>query len=93
MKGLGLGKVVGTLAPIIDSFDADNCVVTPSGIHHRTKFDQDILKIVGELLQNKVFQANQPRKYKSFPNPRRVLHAKSKEELNTWIKDKSNKII
>jgi len=80
-----VGKAVGTLAPVLNQFDKDNCVATPSGKHSRANAKTDISVVVSELIKSDAFVKRAGRKHNTFSHPKNVLHLKARDELLTWM--------
>lgn len=83
-----IGRAIGTIAPTLQQFDSITGVNKLSGTHHMASAEKDRNIIVGELLQSKVFNTIPGRKHRSFPHPRHVLHAKTLDELLTWMQSR-----
>ena len=48
-----VGRAIGTIAPLLANFDEENCIATPSGVHHAPgSKDRNI--VVSELIKAKV---------------------------------------
>lgn len=81
-----VGKALGPLSNFLDKFDKENSVKVPTGAHHKPNFDKDRDIILKELKHYKVFSENDtPRKHRSFPQVKVLLHSTSHEELSTWM--------
>ena len=80
-----VGRALGTLGPLLDHFDGENAIIPVSGAHCRASTDKDRNIIVGELVRTKVFTTVTGRKHQTFPHPRDVLHAKTREEILQWM--------
>ena len=80
-----VGKAVGTLGPVLNQFDRENSVATPSGKHSRTKAGKDISLVASELIKSEAFAIKAGRKHATFSRPKNVLHLKSKDELLAWM--------
>ena len=66
MKGLGIGKALGILAPILDIFDKECGVSSVSGLRAKPTIDKDV-KIAVEVLQkSQVFKKVANRKHMQF---------------------------
>ena len=52
-----VGKTIGTIAPLLQNFDAQNAVQQPSGAHRSAGIKKDLSIIVCELTKNKVFSS------------------------------------
>ena len=98
IKGLGtnktekavmrVGRAIGTIAPLLANFDEENCIATPSGVHHAPGSEKDRNTVVSELIKGKVFTLTTGRKHPSFPHPKSVLHSKKLEEVIAWTTNK-----
>ena len=51
----GIGRVIGTIAPVLQQFDQENEVASTSGAHCMASFEKDRNIIVGELVKSDVF--------------------------------------
>ena len=80
-----VGRALGTLGPVLDQFDLENVTTPVSGAHHRAGTDKDRNIIVGELVRKNIFTTVQGRKHQTFPRPRHVLHAKTRDEVLIWM--------
>jgi len=70
---------------MLENFDADNNVVTPTGAHCPPSYKQDLNMLVQELQQNKVFDHISGWKHQSFKKPKDLLHGKSDKEIVSWL--------
>ena len=87
------GRAIGTLSTILSQFDEDNKISRMSGVHRIEKYKKDVEIIVKELQRAHVFsRQTSSRKHHSFPNPKDILHSKSKDEIKTWIKTKMSQM-
>ena len=80
-----VGKLLRKLHPLLHNFDEENGVSSPSGKHSKPKEDKDINILMRNLSLS--FDLVPDRVNPSFPNPREPLHARSSEDLKTWITD------
>ena len=80
-------NILGTIQAVLDIFDNDNDVLSPSGSYHRASFKKDLQTLVKELHKLEAFKVIPGRKYKTFPNPVNRLHSKPMEDMISWIKD------
>lgn len=86
-----VGKALGTLQPVIDCFDADNCISELSDSHKSCSITKDCTKLVKELTRNvyvntTVSTLDHQRKHKSFPSIKSsLLQGITHTELQTWI--------
>ena len=53
-----------------------------SGAHHIASSEKDRNIVVCELVKSKVFSTVPSRKHNTFPHPRHVLHAKTRDDMN-----------
>ena len=83
-----IGRAIGTLSPILENFDANNDVSTTSSQQRKPDAQKDIQIVVSELVNCNVFKVVPGRKYKPFPHPKDVLHAKDKKEILAWLVNK-----
>ena len=83
-----VGKAIGTLAPLLESFDQKINVKEVSGSHRRASMKKDIEEVVNELTIHAVFSTIHGRKHPTFPSPRDLLHGKPSTELQGWMHDK-----
>lgn len=80
-----VGKALGTLAPVLETFDADNHVKLPSGAHRAPSWIKDRDLIVERLVQNEAFSIKEDRQHPTFKNPRDFLHSLKHETLIKWM--------
>lgn len=80
-----VGRVLGTIAPVLSKFDEENLIKTPTGAHTTASYERDINIIVRELSHTNVFNTVPGRMHPSFPKPRNVLHAKTQQDVVTWM--------
>lgn len=81
-----LGKVIGSLTPILNNFDEENDVKEHHTRHKAPSDKDEVYKIVDHLKKHKVFCYCDGRKYSYFRNVFTSLLHKSKEnELVAWI--------
>ena len=80
-----VGRALGTIAPVLSKFDEENFLTTPSGMHKIGSYERDATVVVKELSQVNVFTTVSERKHPSFPRPRNVLHAKTKQDVVSWM--------
>lgn len=103
IKGLGankteqsierVGKAIGTIAPLLHSFDEQNARQEVSGAHNRANANRDIKIILSELVTGVVFSSIAGRKHPTFPSPKDLVHAKPTDELNQWMITRLNKLV
>ena len=65
IKGLGtnktekavmrVGRTISTIPPLLTNFDEENCIATPSGVHHAPGSEKDRNIVVSEHRKAKVF--------------------------------------
>ena len=75
-----VGKALGTIDPILDNFDEDNCVPASSGRHRTANSDEDLNILIHELQHTTISSEPNKRQYPSFPNPRDPLHAITRDD-------------
>ena len=80
-----VGKILGTLAPLLDNYDIDNNVGVVSGAHRTPSIDKDRDLIVQHLQQCKIFTLQDGRSHSRFSTPRDVLHTMDKKTILQWI--------
>lgn len=71
-----VGKAVGTLAPVLNQIDTDNCVATPSGKDSRVNAKTDISLVVSELIKLEAFVKWEENN--TFPHPKKCPPFKGK---------------
>ena len=76
-----VGRAIGTITPLLANFDEENCIATPSSVHHAPGSEKDV---ISELRKAKLFTLTTGRKHPSFPHPKSVLHSKKIEEVIAW---------
>ena len=91
---LRIGKCLGEISKITESFDSENGVPPDSGEHARKSEQQDFDKIVGHLKEMEVFANISRRKHAAFPkfraNPTCALGQK---KLKKWMKKQMHKLL
>lgn len=93
-KAIGrVGRAIGTIAPLLQAFDAENKVKTVSGAHNRANVNKDIGIVVAELVKYEVFSTVAKRHHPSFKSPKDLLHGKSFTELHEWMVTRLKKIV
>ena len=88
-----VGKVIGTIAPLLQSFDVEYKVKKVSGAHKRASVMKDTSIIVNELVKYEIFSSVDGRQHPSFKSPKDLLHAKSSDELLEWMVNRMKKIV
>ena len=88
-----VGKVIGTIVPILQSFDVENKVKKVSGAHKSASVMKDTSIIVNELVKYEIFSSVDGRQHPSFKSPKYLLHAKSSDELLEWMVNRMKKIV
>ena len=68
-----VGKAIGTLAPLLESFDQKINVKEVSGSHRRASMKKDIEEVVNELTTHAVFFDNPWTKTSHIPFPKRFV--------------------
>lgn len=83
-----VGKAIGTMAGMIDTFDAMNNVPSVSGAHSKKSSEKDLKKIVSQLVKSSVFDIWPGRKHKSFPNLKaNYIRSLPEKDLKQWTLD------
>jgi len=49
------GNALGVLHDVLECFNNENNVTTPSGSHHQPSYTEDVKLVIGELQRNNVF--------------------------------------
>ena len=81
-----VGKAVGNLYPILDTFDKENSIKNPSGHHKVPNWDKDRDLLISRLLAAEIFtEKDQCRSHRNFSNPRDILHSINTESLTEWM--------
>ena len=78
-----VSRALGTISPVLDTFDEENEITTPSGRHRIASATRDRNIIINELLRNKVFNCYPNRKHTTFPQPTSLLHMN--KTVKNWI--------
>ena len=83
-----VGKAIGTMAGMIDTFDTENNVPSVSGAHSKKSSEKDLKKIVSQLVKSSVFDIWPGRKHKSFPHLKaNYIRSLSEKDLKQWMLD------
>ena len=85
-----LGKALGTLEPVLCTFDSDNNVKTPSCIHSYVSNEADRDIILKSLNDANVFELNTEHKREVCKIKGNLLHQVSTQELKVWILKRMN---
>ena len=80
-----VGRSLGTLVPILDSFDIENNVSKSYGHHAPVSSEEDITILVNQLQQSEVFTSSRSREHASFQAKKAVLYSKSRKQILQWI--------
>ena len=80
-----VGKALGALYPILNTFDEDNSVKKLSGHHKVPKWDKDRDLVIDHLLAGDIFTQKGKRGHYSFENPKDFLHSMKHEVLIDWM--------
>ena len=83
---LRLGKALGTIAPVLHQFDEAVSVTHHQTRHQSNGLSIDLLKIVEDLNDYKVFKNIPGRKSNSYPKMKSLLHKKEESEILQWMK-------
>ena len=75
-----IGKTLGMLSPLLDSFDSVNNVKKAFGLHN-----PDLDLIIQHLRRYDILKYHKGRAHKTFPNPRDTLHAFDKDSIIDWM--------
>ena len=79
-----VGRALGTIAPVLSKFDDEN-FKTPSGMHKIASYERDRKVVMKEFAHANVFSTVSDRARPSFPRPHNVLHAKTKQDVVSWM--------
>ena len=83
-----VGKAIGTLSSMTDTFDTVNNVPSVSGVHSKKSSGKDLKKIVGQLVKSSVFDISPGRKHKTFPHLKtNYIRSLSEKDLKQWMLD------
>lgn len=82
-----IAQALGTIQPVLETFDNNNNIDSPSGLHQESNSEKDFKIILETLQRQSVFVQNPGRKHGSFGNPRDPLHAKPHEDIIKWINE------
>ena len=89
-----VGRVIGTIAPMLQTFDMEHHIKQESGAHKQASMAKDIATIVNELVRHKIFTSVSDRRHHpSFKSPKDLLHSKSSDELHKWMVNRLKKIV
>ena len=80
-----VGKSLGRLSEIVETYDDGNDIQAPSGSHRIPAANKDRDLILRELLTSKVFSSGAPRRHASFPRPRVWMKSFDNDTLITWM--------
>ena len=80
-----VGKSLGTLNDVLEQYDKDNDMKTPSGIHHRPCEIRDRDMILRELVQASVLSRHTDRSHTWYPRVKVLLHSTEEEILINWM--------
>lgn len=81
-----IGRAIGTLSPVLESFDTNNNVEQVSSFQKKAKIQKDIQVVVSELVKSMCFvDLDHNRKHYAFPKPKDILNAKNRIELVDWL--------
>ena len=75
------GKALGTLDPILRSFDEDNDMPTVSGRHSVATAEKDRETMVNDLMKYKVIETFEGRGLIGIPKPKSLLRKGSREDM------------
>ena len=82
-----VSKAIGTLKPVLDCFDANNCIAGPSGSHNISAVTRDCNLLVKELTTHAhTFDRVEQRKHRTFTSIKgSLLQEVSYTKLVDWI--------
>ena len=81
-----VGKAVGLLATITQSFDREVGVTTPSGRHSDSSMEKDLAKIVKQLLQQDLFNPTTTKTHRTFTNLKKnVIKKLEEKKTKKWM--------
>ena len=80
-----VGRSLGTLAPLLEQFDADNSVQSSSSKYKKPLAVADISIIVEELMASKHFSIQTGRKMKHFKKCKDLFKSEPKTDLIEWM--------
>ena len=83
-----IGKALGTLEPLLKSFDQDNRVSTPSTRHTTLSCKADMDLILRELKKNLIFDVDDRRSRSFSKISNSLLFKTSRENLQDWMYQK-----
>ena len=82
------GKCIGVLAAVLEEYDNEAGIDTPSKKHAKRSFLKDLQKVTQELLACDAFDKTTKKVHKSFPKLKANLIRKIKEKkLKSWISE------
>jgi len=80
------GKSMITLMKVLEQFDQDNGVERGSGSHTRKQSTKDLLRIVQQLVDARVFKPETGRKHASFPHfTANVFNSLDEKQFKEWM--------
>ena len=86
MKGIiRTGKALGTISPILDSFNRANNVSFSSGRHLLVSTESDRDVIINDLLKYKMFEHCDGRNLHGLTKPKSLLKRWSEDKIRNWI--------
>ena len=80
-----VGRALGTLAPVLDQFDTENCVQTSSSRYWKLAATTDISLTVEELMASHSFSVERGWKMNQFKITNHLLRSERKKDLIEWI--------
>ena len=84
-----IGKCIAPLSRLIQSFSKSSSVTPHSSTHSEAKFEDDLKKIVNELVQDAIFKLVPGRKHTTFPKFHGSLIDRiDEEQMKEYIKEK-----
>ena len=79
-----VGRCLGILHPIVEEFDAENCVQSGSSKPKKPSAVPDVSMVVQDLMASQAFTVCAGRST-TFKNPKDLLTIKDKDDLISWI--------
>ena len=79
-----VGRALGTLHPIVEEFDSENCVQSGSNKPKKPSAVPDVSMVVEDLMASQAFTVCAGR-LTMFKKPKDLLAIKDKDDLISWI--------
>ena len=80
-----VGRALGTLAPVLDQFDTENCVHSSSSRYRKPAATSDISIIVEDIMASRLFSVERGRRMNHFKKSKDLLQSERKRELMEWV--------